>query len=406
MCQYLSSFLHTYPSYCAHYPRLLRYNRYMRTFLIFSLLLFPAITFAAFPTSVTPEDLRLKYEAAGSGGEKVKILIMPGHEPSYGGAENGGLRERDIVVTISDELASFLRANPRYEVAVARTALSWSPELTDYFDEEWKDIRKFVKDKKKAMHKLIRKGDVEELSFAVAHNAAATDVALRLYGINKWASEEGYDIVIHPHLNDNVGAQFQSGFAVYVPDKQYGNASASKAVGEAIAYELNDFNASSTLPIENYGIVEDQELIALGAYNTADFASLLIEYGYIYESKIARSEVRPTVLKDMAYQTYRGIQDFFQDPVAGDNTQALPHAWTESSIKEGDASPQIYALQAALHRLGFYPPAGQLLIGCPISGYAGACTITALKAFQASKGLEQTGSIGPRTKAALQAAGL
>lgn len=385
---------------------LLVYKKTMRTLFILFFLLLPSLSLAAFPTTVTPEDLRLKYEAAGAGGEKVKILVMPGHEPGFGGAETNGLRERDIVVSISDELAQLLQKNPRFEVTVARTALSWNPELSDYFDDEWKGIEKFVKDKKKAMQRMIRKGDVEERSFAVDHNAAATDVALRLYGINKWAGEEGHDLVIHPHLNDNVGAQFQSGFAVYVPDKQYGNASASRAVGEAIAYELNDFNASSTLPIENYGIVEDQELIALGAYNTADFASILIEYGYIYESKIARSEARPTVLKDMAYQTYRGVQDFFKDPVAGDNTQALPHAWTESSIKVGDAGPQIYALQAALLKLGFYPPQGQLLIGCPVSGVAGECTISALKAFQASKGLEQTGSIGPKTRAALAAAGL
>ncbi len=290
-------------------------------------------------------------------------------------------------------------------MTVARDNVAWHSELADYFEEEWKGIQKFVKDKKKAMERMIRKGDVEELDFAVGHNTAATDVALRLYGINKWASEEGYDIVIHPHLNDNVGTRFQSGFAVYVPDKQYGNASASRALGEAVAYELNVFNASSTLPIENYAIVEDQELIALGAYNTADFASILIEYAYIYESKITHPEVRSTVVADMAHQTYRGVQDFFNDPVMDDNTLALPHVWTEADLKIGTASPQVYALQVALHRLGFYPPQGQLLIGCPISGVVGECTIAALKAFQASKSLEQTGSIGPRTKVALTAAG-
>ncbi|HYD93177.1 MAG TPA: N-acetylmuramoyl-L-alanine amidase [Candidatus Paceibacterota bacterium] len=355
---------------------------------------------AAFPETTSPEDLRAKYQNG-----TVRILIMPGHEPTYGGAEQNGLRERDIAVQISNKLAELLRTNPRYEVTVARDTASWHPDLDTYFEEEWKDIQTFVKTKKRAMERMVRRGDVEDRSFEVAHNTAATDVAYRLYGINKWANEEGYDLAIHVHLNDNVGAEFQSGFAVYVPDQQYGNARASRAVGEAIAFELNDFNATSTLPIENHGIVEDQDLIALGAFNTADFASLLVEYGYIYESKIAHPEARSVVFDDMAYQTYRGLQDFFGDPVSGDNTLALPFAWTVDSLVVGSSSPQAYALQAALHRLGFYPPQGQLLIGCPISGYVGECTIQALKAFQAAKGLEQTGSIGPRTKAALQAAG-
>ncbi len=359
----------------------------------------------AFPTVVTQADVEAKYQAALAGGEKVKVLVMPGHEPAQGGAETNGLKERDINVDIADSLAAELAADPAFEVTVARTKTAWLPALADYFEEEWKDIGKFVTSNKRATRTLIRHGEIQDRDFEVAHNVAATDVALRLYGISKWANEEGYDIVIHPHLNDNVGAQFQSGFAVYVPDQQFGNAEASKPLGEAIAYELNHFNASSTLPIENYAIVEDQDLIALGAYNTAQFPSVLIEYAYIYESKLAHAETRGTVLADMAHQTYRGIRDYVGAPLPGDDTLALPYAWTPAPLKDGDASPQIYALQVALKKLGFYPPAGELLIGCPISGFAGGCTISALKAFQASKGLEQTGAIGPKTAAALKAAG-
>lgn len=373
--------------------------------LLVGFFLFAPAAQAAFPQTISSADLKAKYEAAGTGGEKVKVLIMPGHEPTYGGAEYQGLRERDIAVELSNELAKLLRENPRLEVTVARDTTAWNPALADYFESDWKAIQKFVKDKKKAMQKLVKKGEVEDRSFEVEHNTAAPDSAYRLYGISKWANEEGYDLAIHVHLNDNTGAQYQSGFAVYVPDKQYGNAAVSRDLGQSIAFELNHFNASSTIPVENYAIVEDQDLIALGAYNTADFASVLVEYAYIYESKITHPETRSTVLNDMAYQTYRGVQDFFGAPVAGDDSLALPFAWAPGPVTLNTASPQIYALQAALHKLGFYPPAGQLLIGCPISGYAGECTVSALKAFQAAKGLEQTGAIGPKTKAALQAAG-
>lgn len=359
----------------------------------------------AFPLSASKEELMMKYQLAELGGSKVKVLIMPGHEPDFGGTELGALKERDIAVEIANDLATHLRTDPRLEVFVARDTESWAPELSNYFEEEWTDIERFVKSAKRAMNLLLKKETIEQRTFEVGHNVAATDVALRLYGINKWANEHEYDLAIHIHLNDNPGATNHSGFAVYVPDSQYGNAESSKELGISIANELNKFNASSTLPIENYAIVEDQSLIALGARGTANFASVLIEYAYIYESKISKDGVRPVVLDDFAYQTYRGIKNFVGAPVSGSNTLALPYAWQTGPMPEGTAGPQAYALQVALKKLGFYPPAGQLLIGCPISGYVGECTISALKAFQKSKGLEQTGSIGPRTKALLQGAG-
>lgn len=359
----------------------------------------------AFPRSASAEEIAQKYEMAGQGGEKVKILLMPGHEPFYGGTELGALKERNIAVDIANDLAEHLRTDSRLEVFIARDTTSWAPELSNYFEKEWNSIERFVKSAKRAMNLLVKTETIEQRTFEVGHNTAATDVALRLYGINKWANENEYDLAIHIHLNDNPGATNHSGFAVYVPDSQYGNAESSRALGTAIANELNQFSASSTLPIENYGIVEDQSLIALGSRGTANFASVLIEHAYIYESKISKDAVRPTVIDDFAYQTYRGVKQFLGAPVQGDNTLALPYEWRVEPMPVGTANSQVYALQVALKKLGFYPPAGQLLVGCPISGYAGECTISALKAFQASHGLEQTGAIGPRTKAVLQTSG-
>lgn len=364
----------------------------------------PEAAYAAMPAVVTHEDLLAKYQEAAAGGEKVKILLMPGHEPSYGGAELNGLRERDIAVDIANKIARELSADPRLEVTVARDQLSWSGELADYFEEEWKEIGDFVAGKKRLWNRAVRKGDVVVRDFEPAHNTAATDVALRLYGITKWAGDEGYDLAVHIHLNDT-GAQNHQGFAVYVPDREYGNAAASRPLGEAIAFELNKFNASSTLPIENYAIVEDQSLIALGAYNTADFPSVLVEYAYIYEPKIKNPEARDAVLSDMAYQTYRGVSKYLGAQVQGDDTLALPHPWAEKTFAQGASDPQVYALQVALSKLGFFPPKGQLIIGCPLSGVMDACTTSALNAFQASKGWTPTGGVGPATKAALKAAG-
>jgi len=59
-------------------------------------------------------------------------------------------------------------------------------------------------------------------------------------------------------------------------------------------------------------LIEDQQLIALGRYNTSDTASLLIEYGYIYESKLADETGREQFFSAFADKIYLGLEDFFK----------------------------------------------------------------------------------------------
>jgi N-acetylmuramoyl-L-alanine amidase len=71
---------------------------------------------------VTVNELQDKYAT-----KKVRILIVPGHEPNYGGAEYGYLKEREMTVELSKYLADFLKNNGRYEVTVARDEKDWNP---------------------------------------------------------------------------------------------------------------------------------------------------------------------------------------------------------------------------------------------------------------------------------------
>lgn len=357
----------------------------------------------SFATSVTSAALQAKYKAAGAGGPKVKVLIVPGHEPGYGGAVYGSLLERELNVEIANKLAANFAKNPRLEIIVARTNTAWTPSLASYFESGWQGILSFIADHKASMTALTD-GAGSATGFQAGHNTAAQTVAQRLYGISKWGNENGVDIAIHIHIND-AGNKMHQGFAVYVPDAKYGNVGASRSLGNSIANELNQVNASSTLPIENLGVVGDQDLIALGASNTANFASVLIEYAYIYESKLVHAEARSAVEGDFAWQTYRGVMAYLQDPVKGNNSLMFPNAWKVPSPGKGTSDPEIYALQIALHKLKFYPPPGLSLYDCPISGFNGSCTQTALSNYQKSKGWQATGAIGPLTAAALKKAG-
>ena len=366
----------------------------------------------SFDETVTADDLAAAY----AGGEKVRILIMPGHEPDFGGTEFMGYYEREFVVDIAERLATELRSDPRFEVLVARGTQGWNEDFIRYFDRQERKIARFVEDHKEDMEKLEKRGRLDENEGQTPHNEARSDVALRLYGVNKWANENGVDLVLHLHLNDETGHApnvrgAHSGAAIYVPDQIFGNASASKAIAEPIFERLNTTSATSTFGYETAGIVEDRDLIAIGAYNTSEVPSLLIEYGYIYEPRITGEGARDAVFRDFAYQTALGVKDFFGSPGRPRfATKALPYQFSSDVLATTTASttPQdaesIYALQASLRSLGFYPGTEASLAECPVSGILNVCTGLAVKAFQASKGIEQTGTLGPQTRVALNSA--
>lgn len=336
----------------------------------------------------------------------VRILLVPGHEPGYGGTAFQNVIERDIVVDIAEKLAALLQKNPRYEVTVARTKDAWKPVFAGYFAVQWENIKAFRAEQKQEINSYFESGALVSSRDQVHHNKTEENVALRLYGINKWAGENDIDITLHLHVNDYPGHRKEvgkySGFTVYVQDRQFANGEASRAVGEAIANRLNAYHATSTLPVESAGVLEDQKLIAVGSHNSVDNASVLIEYGFIYEPQFLNEDILPLAEFDYAYETYLALQDFFGDSLSTYGSGALPYEWS-SVLKKGEEGAQVYALQSALRYVGYYPPKGEAFSDCPISGHFGPCTERALKTFQTVNGIEATGIFGPQTRTALSA---
>ena len=222
-----------------------------------------------------------------------------------------------MAVELAQDLQKLLAGEPRYQVYVTRDAKAWSPIFAAYFKKNLKAIAAWQKTAHAQELQRIASGASPAPVSKVIHNSAAPNVALRLYGITKWANENDIDITIHIHFNDDptrTGSTGKySGFAIYVPASQYANASSSAAVGQSIAAELKKYEPVSDLPGESAGIVDDPALIATGANNTANAASILIEYGYIYEPGITDPSKRSDTLQNMAEYTYYGLQDFFTE---------------------------------------------------------------------------------------------
>jgi len=366
---------------------------------------------ATIRSAKTTQDLYARYTKTSSSNTKpVKILIVPGHEPSEGGTAYKDVWERDVVVDIANELATQLRTNPRLSVMLARTKTEWHPILENYFTANWETIRAWRDNNKVETARKIATGHMEEAEPAVRHNPAPEGPSVRLNGINKWADENDIDIVLHLHINDYPRSPTTqpgkySGFAIYVPDSQYGNSGSSKVLAQKLYDRLVRYYPVSNLAGESAGIIEEMKLIAIGRDNSQSAASLLIEYGYIYEPHYTDETLRAAAIPDLAYQTFAGVQDFFNAPAPETHASTLlPFTWSKTVDSRDPDSVDVLALQTALTSEGVYPPPGNTLNECPRSGKFGPCTERALRLFQQKYGIEGDGTVvGPATRAELNA---
>lgn len=353
-----------------------------------------------------------RYTAVASSSNKVHILIVPGHEPDYGGAhfnsQYGTVYERDLTVELGQDLQQFLDNNGNYQVNITRDTNAWNPIFADYFNNNWNSIVSWVNAAKNSSSS-IPSVDTEDPEI---HNSDPVDVALRLFGITKWSNENNVDLMIHIHFNDYPGhpadiAGKYSGLVMYIPAAQYGNSSTTGPIAQAVFRRLTLYNPISDLKVESGGIIDDPELIATGADNTSKAASMLIEYEYIYQPELTNPKVRSLALKDFAYQTYLGLQDYFtqNNGVSAEDqyNPSLLYAWNGLGMNKDSSNPEdIYALQTSLIMDGDYPPAGKTKNDCPHSGIFGTCTFEALQAFQDKNGITgEDGTVGSKSFAIL-----
>jgi N-acetylmuramoyl-L-alanine amidase len=250
----------------------------------------------------------------------IKILLVPGHDNQVWGAQYGTMKEATMTLALATQIYNILKKDKRFEVHVTRDGtppLSYTKEFADYFTNHWSDIIAFEQNAKKLMQNNITNG-----SFVVEPNAphhkVNSDVALRLYGLNKWADDNNMDAMIHIHFNDYPRAnkwtigQYK-GFAIYLPNGQFANGKESGQLAADIWTQLRKKYITSTYPPEAGGMVPDQQLIAIGANGTlnASVRSVLVEYSYIYEKKFRNKSTRLQAYKTMAQLTAKGIQNYF-----------------------------------------------------------------------------------------------
>jgi hypothetical protein len=301
---------------------------------------------------------------------------------------------------------SLFSGNPQFEVVFAHDGKDYAPVLKKYFDEEKDSINSWTVSHIKSYKKKMEAGHISKVKNP-AHGVAKPFVAERLYGINKWSNENDVDLLIHVHFNDYGSRKRSSageftGFAVYVPESQLPNGLDSVKIGNAIWKELEKIHFPSNQSQEGKynGVIEDQQLIALGANGTLDNPSVLVEYGYIYEP-LLRSEARGEVFKGFALATYNGVLNSLSGGYKIKEKESF-HSPLFDLTKKGDRGTKVFLVQRALKASGFYPPNNQSRDDCPLSVNFGPCTEEALKSFQLANLIEPIGIFGPKTRLKFQ----
>jgi N-acetylmuramoyl-L-alanine amidase len=252
---------------------------------------------------------------ASAAAKPVRILIVPGHDDQVWGAEFKGVKEADMTVKLGLMLYDKLSNDKNFQVYITRDRDGYTKEFADYFKNNESAIRQFIRDSRSGFKNQIAGGQVQQVD-GVPHNNVSDYVAIRLYGINKWVDENNIDAVIHIHFNDYPRPHLSwrgeyKGFVVYAPEQQLKNSQMSYPLASFVFQSLLKYYPISNYEKESSGIVPDQNLIAVGASNTLNTRSILIEYGYIYEKRFSTFYKRAAEMKTMAAQTYDGIRRYF-----------------------------------------------------------------------------------------------
>jgi N-acetylmuramoyl-L-alanine amidase len=248
--------------------------------------------------------------------QKIRVLIVPGHEPNDGGASYKGINERDLNLQLSEILKNDLSDNPDIEVILARDDNGWNNDLKNYVSTGSTTIMDWVYSMKNKMLAKANTGEIEIVNPDMKHNDATDEAVLYLYATNKWIADNNIDLVLNIHFNNNPkinGKPNYRGYCIYIPDKQYGNATSSRIFANYLNNEISKIENKSTMPQEKDTIIEDQQLIAIGNYDTLKIPSALVEYSYIYEPMMVSSSSRNKFISVAASATASAINNFIKN---------------------------------------------------------------------------------------------
>jgi len=242
-----------------------------------------------------------------------KVLLVAGHTAQTKGAVFGNTTEYELNYDIMKKLEREMKSRG-FEVLVSHEGSDYNQTFLNYFDANEKRILDYRENRKDAYDKQYPQGVVTN---DTDHNHASPLGVIQLYGVNLWANENNMDAVVHLHFNDYPGRPAgtrgtHTGFSVFAPLKTNQHFIESFNLAKSVEKHMLKYINRSTVKNESAGVLES-ELIAVGQANSTTMPSILIENGFIYESKFTDKSRREPVLTRQANSIANGIEEYFQN---------------------------------------------------------------------------------------------
>ena len=232
--------------------------------------------------------------------EKIyKVMVIPGHDNrGSGGCEGRAGKESNIVARVGSKLEEKLKHDENMQVFITRDEKEYNKELVDFIEKNFNKLKRLAYEEPKK-HKFDRNN---------------IDYLVILYGIAKYANDNGYDLMINLHVNaldkktkKKISNKI-SGFSVWYSPL-------NKRAFESKLYSY--FNRNALLadgfkPSNNKGekpVNECSKWVLVGNHKIKlKVPSNLIELDYISQKKLAD----PKVQKGYAEAIYKGTKNYFR----------------------------------------------------------------------------------------------
>src|SRR4051812_35608006 len=79
--------------------------------------------------AATQESIIQKYNS----GQKIRILIVPGHDDQYWGTQYRNIKEADLNISMAQKIISYLSQDKNIQVITPRTRDGYTPTFSNYF---------------------------------------------------------------------------------------------------------------------------------------------------------------------------------------------------------------------------------------------------------------------------------
>ena len=109
-----------------------------------------------FAERITPEQILASYKTENN---KIKILIVPGHNNDSFGAQFKGTKEAEMNAELGQELFEFFQKDDKFETYATRLKNGdYSQWFHDYFESNKEEVAKFREDSRRQMRQAIEQG--------------------------------------------------------------------------------------------------------------------------------------------------------------------------------------------------------------------------------------------------------